>query len=80
MNVGGADVLLIRTFPLAGEGFHLVAERGAVPVLEEAILSRGSRTVRAGDDCLDLLRIEAGLPAPRRIELEAGATLFVATR
>ena len=45
----GTGVVLARAFPLAGDGYHLIAAAGGL--------------VEAGRECLDVLRIEAGLPA-----------------
>ena len=62
----GAGAVLARTWPLAGEGFHLSAERGALPGLRERLAQGGDAPVPAGEECLEVLRIEAGLPAAWR--------------
>ncbi len=59
----GSGVILARAFPLAGDGYHLVAAAGQIPALRAAILGRSSGLVEAGRECLEVLRIETGLPA-----------------
>ena len=62
VTIGRARAIVARTYPLAGEGFHLTAESAALRDVRERILSAGG-VVPAGEQCLELLRIEAGLPA-----------------
>ena len=57
---GGAPFLLAATDPLAGGGYHLIAERDRLEPLRAALLGAGGVTA-AGAACVDLLRIEAGL-------------------
>jgi aminomethyltransferase len=64
--VAGTTGILTRTFPLGGDGFHLVAAAPAVPVLRQALLDSDPGLVAAGPGDLDPLRIEAGLPAAGR--------------
>jgi folate-binding protein YgfZ len=65
VDIGGAPAILARTYPLAGEGFHLTAEAKSMPAIGERIRAAGGVTP-AGEECLELLRIEAGLPAHGR--------------
>jgi folate-binding protein YgfZ len=60
-RAAGAPVLVAATFPLAGGGYHLVAERPRLEALRRAVLAAGEVTP-AGRECLEILRIEAGLP------------------
>lgn len=62
VGAAGANAVLVRTFPLAGDGFHLVAEAAAIPALRRHLLegAPGLREARAAD--LEPLRIEAGMP------------------
>jgi folate-binding protein YgfZ len=59
----GGPVLVAATFPLAGGGYHLVAERPRLEGLRRELLATGGVTP-AGPACLEILRIEAGLPEP----------------
>ncbi len=70
---GGTEAILARTFPLAGDGYHLTAGAPALPALRARILEAarpegapGAGLVPAGAACLEALRIEAGLPASGR--------------
>jgi len=58
----GIGVVLTRAFPLAGDGYHLIAATGDLQALRAAMRSAGG-LIEAGRECLDVLRIEAGLPA-----------------
>ena len=66
VELAGATGLLTRTFPLAGDGWHLVAESTRLPAQRAAILERCRDLVEAGPGCLEVLRIEAGLPSAGR--------------
>ncbi len=65
-GIDGLRVVLARAFPLAGDGYHLIAAAGDMPALRVAILRRAGRLAEAGPECLEILRIEAGLPAAGR--------------
>lgn len=71
----GATMLIARTFPLAGDGYLLIATFAALAPLKQKLLAE----ITAGDETLyELLRIEAGMPGPGHeltedyIPLEAG--------
>ncbi len=66
VTAAGTAAVLTRTFPLGGDGFHLVAETSAIPALRRALLDAdpGLLAIEPGD--LEPLRIEAGLPAAGR--------------
>ena len=66
IRLADAEGVLARTFPLAGGGYHLTAEAGALAALRAAILERSAGLVEADPACLEVLRIEAGLPAAGR--------------
>jgi folate-binding protein YgfZ len=66
VELAGADAVLARAFPLGGDGYHLTAEKTVLPVLRGAILERCGGLVEAGPECVEVLRIEAGLPAAGR--------------
>jgi aminomethyltransferase len=66
VTLEGAAAILARTFPMAGGGYHLTAEAGAIPVLRRAILERARGMPVAGPQCLEALRLEAGLPLAGR--------------
>jgi len=66
VGLGGARAVLARWFPLGGEGYHLTADAGALPVLRGAIREACGELLDAGPECLEVLRIEAGLPAAGR--------------
>jgi tRNA-modifying protein YgfZ len=62
VRVGDVEAMLARSFPLAGGGYHFTLPAGSGAALQERLLAAGAR--EAGADCLDLLRIEAGLGSP----------------
>ncbi len=66
VTVAGAAAILARTDPLGGEGFHLITEAGALPAIRAALLGGAGALIEAGKECLEVLRIEAGLPAAGR--------------
>ena len=66
VRLGEVEGVLARTFPLGGEGFLLQAETPALPGLRDRILEEGKGLIAADAVCLEVLRIEAGLPAPGR--------------
>jgi hypothetical protein len=66
VELAGAGAVLARAFPLGGDGFNLTAERAALLVLRDAILERCGGLIEAGPECVDVLRIEAGLGAAGR--------------
>jgi aminomethyltransferase len=66
-TAGGSQAFVVRTFPIGGDGYLLTAPREALESARREILqSDGPRPVEAGADCLEILRIEAGLPAAGR--------------
>jgi folate-binding protein YgfZ len=64
--LAGARAVLARWFPLGGEAFHLTAEAPDLPALRAAILDACGDLTEAGAECVEILRIEAGLPAAGR--------------
>jgi len=64
--IDGLTVLLARAFPLAGDGYHLIAAAGDLPALRLAILRRAEGLAEAGPVCMEVLRIETGQPAAGR--------------
>jgi tRNA-modifying protein YgfZ len=66
VTLAGSGAVLARTFPLAGDGYHLTSAAGELPLLRAAILERSAGLVEADQACLEILRIEAGLPAAGR--------------
>lgn len=62
VGFGGASAILARSFPLGGGAFHLTAEAGALTGLRRAILEQSPGLLEAGPECLEALRVEAGLP------------------
>ena len=62
VGFAGATAILARTFPLGGGGFHLTAEADALPALRRGILGNSPGLLVAGPECIEALRIEAGLP------------------
>jgi len=66
--------LLIRSWPLGGEGYLVVAPLAALAALRAAATGAGVKgavegareVVEAGTACLEILRVEAGLPAAGR--------------
>ena len=65
-GIEGISVVMARASPLAGGGYHLIAEAGDIPALRAAILRRAPGLVVAGPVCMEVLRIEAGHPATGR--------------
>lgn len=65
VSLGTAPVLLVRGFPLAGDSLLMTVKAESEPDLRAAILERaGEPIIEAGPTLLEVLRIEAGLPAP----------------
>jgi folate-binding protein YgfZ len=60
---GGLPVTVVRTFPIGGEGFLLSAPNDALPALRARLLGTSDEIVPIAPDCLEVLRIEAGMPA-----------------
>jgi folate-binding protein YgfZ len=61
-SIDGHDALLARTFPLAGGGFLVRVARGAAGEIRALLLAKsGGALVEASPECLEVLRIEAGL-------------------
>jgi folate-binding protein YgfZ len=61
-SIDGHDALLARTFPLAGGGFLVRVARGAAGEIRALLLAKsGGGLVEASPECLEVLRIEAGL-------------------
>ena len=66
ITLQGAEAILARTFPLGGGGYHLTVEAGTLPALRRAILEGAPGLRLAGPQCLEALRLEAGLPLAGR--------------
>jgi folate-binding protein YgfZ len=66
VELQGARAVLARWFPLGGEAYHLTADAKALPALRRAILKECGDLPEAGAECVEVLRIEAGLPAAGR--------------
>ena len=60
VSVGGHDVTLLRSDPLRAPGFDLVVAAEHASELWETLVAQGA--VPIGEDTLDLLRIEEGIP------------------
>jgi folate-binding protein YgfZ len=56
-----AEAILLRTEPLAGEGFLLVTEKESLPAMRESLAAAAGGAGEA-EDILEILRIEAGVP------------------
>jgi folate-binding protein YgfZ len=66
VEAGGARGLLARWFPLAGAAYHLTADAASLARLRGAIETCGEGVEAIGAEVLEVLRIEAGLPAAGR--------------
>jgi aminomethyltransferase len=65
VSLGTAPVLLVRSFPLAGDSILMTVKAESEAELRAAIQERaGEPIVEVGANLLEVLRIEAGLPAP----------------
>jgi len=64
VECGGSPVVLLRAWPLGGEGWHLVMPMAAREAVLAALRAADPGLVEAGPVTLEVLRIEAGLPAP----------------
>jgi tRNA-modifying protein YgfZ len=65
VSLGTAPVLLVRSFPLAGDSILMTVKEESATELRAAIQkAAGEPVVEAGEALLEVLRIEAGLPAP----------------
>jgi folate-binding protein YgfZ len=63
-RLGAAPVIVVRTFPLAGDGFLLTVPAASAADLRRAIHDgAGEPVVEADQALLEILRVEAGLPA-----------------
>ncbi|HYV84878.1 MAG TPA: glycine cleavage T C-terminal barrel domain-containing protein [Patescibacteria group bacterium] len=66
-SLGTAPVLVVRSFPLAGESFLLTVQAESAEALRAEVRERaGEPVVEAGAAMLEVLRVEAGLPAAGR--------------
>jgi folate-binding protein YgfZ len=64
---GDARALVVRSFPIGGDGYLITAPVEAVDSLRLGLLRvEGTRPLEAGRECVEVLRIEAGLPAAGR--------------
>jgi tRNA-modifying protein YgfZ len=64
-SLGAVPVLVVRSFPLAGESFLLTVAAESAGALRTAVHEgAGEPVVEAGAAILEVLRVEAGLPAP----------------
>lgn len=59
----GQTVAIVRTFPIGGDGFLLTAPGDRLAALRERLIASADGAVSIEPACLDLLRIEAGMPA-----------------
>jgi folate-binding protein YgfZ len=66
VELAGERAVLARWFPLGGEAYHLTAEAPVLPALRAAILKQSDGLVEARPECIEVLRIEAGLPVAGR--------------
>lgn len=60
----GIKTLVSRTFPLGGDGYSIIAPASGLEPLRGKALEAGA--IPATDACLEILRLEAGLPAAGR--------------
>jgi folate-binding protein YgfZ len=61
-SLEGHGALLLRTFPLGGSTFLLRVARDAAPAVRALLLAKSAgRLLAAGPECLEILRLEAGL-------------------
>ncbi len=61
VRLAEAEAILVRTDPLAGGGFLLVAGKACMPAMRERIAAAAGGA-GTGEDVLEILRIEAGVP------------------
>ncbi len=66
VRIAGEEAVLTRTFPLAGGGYHLTARTEVRAAMRADILERSTGLAEADPACLEVMRIEAGLPAAGR--------------
>ena len=65
--IEGHDAVLVRTFPFGGSGFLVRVAREAAGAVRALLLAKSAgRLIPAGPECLEVLRIEAGLGAADR--------------
>jgi folate-binding protein YgfZ len=62
VGFGGVSAILAGSFPMGGGAFHLTAQAEALTGLRRAILEQSPGLLVAGAECLEALRVEAGLP------------------
>jgi folate-binding protein YgfZ len=60
----GVSGVLLRAYPVAGQGFHVVVGAADQEELQRQLLGGDAPLRPVGAECLEVLRIEAGLPAP----------------
>jgi tRNA-modifying protein YgfZ len=60
VRIAEAEALIARADPVAGDGFHLICERSALPQVQQALTAVG--VVPIGEETYQVLRIEAGRP------------------
>lgn len=63
-QIGGQDVTVARTKPVTGEAFNLIMMKDAALPVWQALMEHGVTPV--GEEAYNILRVEAGLPAPVR--------------
>jgi len=68
VETGGVEGWLVRAFPLAGDGYLLTAGAPGWDAVRSAVLAAdnragGGRPVEVGPECLEVLRVVAGLPS-----------------
>lgn len=64
VECGGSPATLVRTWPLGGDGWLLVLPAAALEPARAALRGADAGLIDAGPAALEVLRIEAGLPAP----------------
>lgn len=65
-TIGEARAIVARTFPRGGDGYLITAEAGAIDAILARLLEADHGVVLAGEPCIEVMRIEAGLPAAGR--------------
>ena len=64
VECAGAPAILVRTWPLGGDGWLVVLPVADLEPARSALLSADPGLIASGPATLEVLRIEAGLPAP----------------
>jgi folate-binding protein YgfZ len=64
VDCAGSPATLVRSWPLGGDGWLLVAPSAAIGAARAVLRQADAGLVDAGPQALEVLRVEAGLPAP----------------